>query len=62
MIGSFDSFKPKSAKRYGNVDEVAIRDFSDYAADVRSGLFPDEDDVYKMNSEEAVKFAEALEK
>ena len=31
LIGSFDSFKPKFAKRYGNVGEVAMRAMSDYA-------------------------------
>ena len=60
LIGSFDSFKPKFAKRYGNVGEVAIKAFSDYTAEVRSGAFPDEDHVYKMNAEEAAKFKEAL--
>ena len=60
LIGSFDSFKPKFAKRYGNVGEVAVRAFSDYAAEVRSGAFPDEDHVYKMKADEAAKFQEAL--
>ena len=60
LIGSFDSFKPKFAKRYGNVGEVAIKAFSDYANEVRSGSFPDDDHAYKMNKAEASKLEEAL--
>ena len=62
LIGSFDSFKPKFAKRYGNVGEVAMRAMSDYAEEVRSGIFPDADHVYKMKSEEAEMFKRALKK
>ncbi|WP_417515042.1 3-methyl-2-oxobutanoate hydroxymethyltransferase [Minwuia sp.] len=61
LIGGFDTFKPKFAKRYGNVNEVAVKAFTDYAADVRAGAFPDDDHTYKMNAEEARKLREALE-
>ena len=60
LIGLFDSFKPKFAKRYGNVGEVAVRAFSDYAAEVRSGAFPDEDHVYKMKAAEEGMFQKVL--
>ncbi|MBH67305.1 MAG: 3-methyl-2-oxobutanoate hydroxymethyltransferase [Rhodospirillaceae bacterium] len=62
LIGSFDSFKPKFAKRYGNVGEIAMKAMADYAEEVRSGIFPDEDHVYKMNSAEATKFKNILTK
>jgi len=61
LIGGFDTFKPKFAKRYGNVSEVAVNAFADYAADVRSGAFPDDEHTYKMNAEEARKLRETLE-
>ena len=60
LIGAFDTFKPKFAKRYGNIAEVATRAFAEYAGDVRSGVFPDEDHSYKMKSGEAAKLAAAL--
>ena len=41
LMGAFDTFKPKFAKRYGNVVEVAVGAFKAYADDVRSGAFPD---------------------
>ena len=60
LIGSFDTFKPKFAKRYGNVAEVATRAFEAYVADVRAGTFPDDDHTYPMKAEEAEKLAAAL--
>lgn len=62
LIGSFDSFKPKFAKRYGNVREVAINAFKTYADEVRSGSFPDDDHSYKMKAEEAEKLKQLLAK
>ena len=60
LIGAFDTFKPKFAKRYGNVVEVAVDAFKAYAEDVRSGAFPDDDHSYKMKPEEAEKLQRAL--
>lgn len=60
LIGAFDTFKPKFAKRYGNVVEVAVDAFKAYAEDVRSGSFPDADHSYKMKPEEAEKLKQAL--
>ena len=62
LIGAFDTFKPKFAKRYGNIADVATKAFEDYAADVRAGTFPDADHSYKMKPEEAEKLAKALSK
>ena len=61
LIGAFDTFKPKFAKRYGNIAEVATNAFAQYAQEVREGTFPDEDHTYQMKPEEAQKLAEALE-
>ena len=62
LIGSFDSFKPKFAKRYGNVGAVAIDAFSRFADEVRSGAFPDADHCYTMKPEEADRLRQALAK
>ena len=60
LIGAFDTFKPKFAKRYGNVADVAVEAFKSYVADVRSGAFPNKDHSYHMKTEEAAKLKEAL--
>jgi len=60
LIGAFDNFKPKFAKRYGNIAEVATKAFADYAADVRNGTFPDKDHSYTMKPDEVLKFEKML--
>jgi len=61
LIGAFDTFKPKFAKRYGNVNEVATAALTTYVADVSAGVFPDADHSYAMAPEEAAALAAALE-
>jgi len=60
LLGAFDTFKPKFAKRYANLAEIAVQAFKDYAEDVRSGAFPDEDHSYQMKPEEVSRLAEKL--
>jgi 3-methyl-2-oxobutanoate hydroxymethyltransferase len=62
LIGAFDTFKPKFAKRYGNVVDVAVNAFKAYADEVRSGTFPDDEHSYKMKPEEAEKLKQILNK
>ncbi|MEM9319143.1 MAG: 3-methyl-2-oxobutanoate hydroxymethyltransferase [Pseudomonadota bacterium] len=62
LIGAFDTFKPKFAKRYANVAEIATKAFSDFADEVRAGAFPDADHSYKMKPEEISKLNSALGK
>ena len=62
LLGAFDTFKPKFAKRYANMAEIATKAFADYAEDVRSGAFPDEDHSYKMKPEEIAKLLKALKR
>lgn len=46
LVGLYDPFKPKHAKRYAEVG-ATIRDaISQYAADVRSGAFPAEEHTF----------------
>ena len=62
LLGAFDTFKPKFAKRYANLAEAAVKAFSDYAEDVRSGAFPDADHSYKMKPEESQRLVAILNK
>lgn len=61
LIGAFDTFKPKFAKRYANIDETATNAFAQFASEVRAGNFPDDHHSYKMNSEEIEKLEMALD-
>ncbi|MEM6941612.1 MAG: 3-methyl-2-oxobutanoate hydroxymethyltransferase [Pseudomonadota bacterium] len=60
LIGAFDTFKPKFAKRYANVAQIATEAFAAFAAEVREGTFPDEDHSYDMKPEEAERFQQML--
>lgn len=60
LLGAFDTFKPKFAKRYANLAQDATEAFAAYADDVRSGRFPDADHSYQMKPEEIERFAALL--
>ena len=62
LLGAFDNFKPKFAKRYANLSEVATKAFLDYVMEVQTGKFPDEYHSYKMNEEEIKKLNKVLSK
>lgn len=60
LLGAFDTFKPKFAKRYASLAQDATDAFAAYAEDVRSGRFPDADHSYQMKPEEIERFAALL--
>ena len=62
LLGAFDTFKPKFAKRYANLSEVATKAFLDYVQEVQKGKFPDADHSYKMKEEEIKKLNKVLSK
>ena len=62
LLVAFDTFKPKFAKRYANLSEVATKAFSDYIKEVQTGEFPDADHSYKMKEEEIKKLKQELSK
>ena len=62
LLGAFDTFKPKFAKRYADLAGIATQAFADYAQDVRTGAFPDADHSYQMKPDEVARFATLLAK
>ena len=62
LLGAFDTFKPKFAKRYANLSEVATKALLNYVNEVQTGKFPDEDHSYKMSQEEIKKLNKVLSK
>ncbi|MFY0647656.1 3-methyl-2-oxobutanoate hydroxymethyltransferase [Sulfitobacter geojensis] len=62
LLGAFDAFKPKFAKRYANLAQDATEAFAAYADDVRSGRFPDAEHSYQMKPEEIERFAALLKR
>lgn len=60
LLGAFDTFKPKFAKRYADISKIATNAFSEYAQEVKLGKFPDGDHTYKMEFEESKRLEIAL--
>ena len=63
MLGMYDDFIPKFAKRYTNIGEQMQKAFEEYAKEIREVKFPnDAEHAYKITDEESDKFMELLEK
>lgn len=53
MLGGFDRFLPRFAKQYMNLNEAALEAIGQYAEEVRSRKFPDEEQhTYPMAAED----------
>ena len=63
LIGQFQAFTPKFVKKYCNVAEVITNAMKEYVAEVKGGVFPDEDRYcYHMVEGEEAKFLKLMAK
>ena len=53
LLGIEDRFVPKFVRRYADVKRMSVEAMSAFAADVRSGAFPNHDESYHMCETEA---------
>lgn len=53
MLGFFEAFTPKFAKKYADLNGIIHNALSQYVADVQSGAFPAPEHCYKMQPGEA---------
>ncbi|MGF1600383.1 MAG: 3-methyl-2-oxobutanoate hydroxymethyltransferase [Acidimicrobiales bacterium] len=51
IIGLENRFKPKFVRRYGTAFDDQAAALTRYAADVRSGSFPGDDEIYRANDQ-----------
>ena len=58
LLGLFEAFTPKFAKKYADLAKIETRAFQDYIADVRARRYPGEEHTYQALKNEK----EALEK
>ena len=49
MLGMFSDFTPKFVKRYANIGEVMKEAFQNYIKEVQDGIFPAEENTYKVD-------------
>ena len=61
LIGGFNTFKPKFAKRFGNVADVATNAFKAFVSEVKHSKFPDVEHSYSMSPDEIIKLKHYLE-
>jgi 3-methyl-2-oxobutanoate hydroxymethyltransferase len=61
LLGAFVDFKPKFTKRFANLTEVAVAGLSQYVAEVKQGLFPDDEHSYSIDDEEYEQFLSFVE-
>jgi 3-methyl-2-oxobutanoate hydroxymethyltransferase len=59
LLGLYDGRAPRFVKRYADVAAEARRGLEAYAADVRSGSFPEEQHTYSIPPEELAEFERA---
>jgi len=61
LLGLTEGHLPRFVKRYANLSGEIKQALGDYAEEVRSGAFPDEEHSYSMDKEELAEFETALE-
>lgn len=55
IIGKYGEFTPKFAKKYADVREIIFNSSKQYDEEVKAGLFPSEEHVFKMEDSESEK-------
>lgn len=55
ILGRYHGNTPKFVKQYANIKEIIKHAISDYNSDVKNGLFPGEEHVFKLTQEEKAK-------
>jgi 3-methyl-2-oxobutanoate hydroxymethyltransferase len=56
LLGIEDRFVPKFVRRYTDLKTQTVDALSTYAADVRSGAFPNDDESYHLSDDQAEAF------
>lgn len=56
VFGKYSNFKPKFARRYGDMRQLIFDCATKYDKDVKAGNFPSEDEVFHIEAEELRKY------
>lgn len=55
ILGKFTDFTPKFIKKFANLHETALDGVNTYIKEVKEGLFPSEEETFKLEEEEQKK-------
>ena len=53
LFGKFSEFKPKFARKYGDMKSLILDCATKYNEDVKNGNYPNDDEVFKLTPDEA---------
>lgn len=53
LFGKFSEFKPKFARKYGDMKSLILDCAKKYNEDVKNGSYPNDDEVFKLTPDEA---------
>ncbi len=56
ILGKYQDFTPKFARKYVNIADITQKAISDYVEDVITEKFPTRDEIFNVNEEEKAKF------
>jgi len=51
LLGMNETFNPKFLKKYADISNIARTAFNEYNREVKSGAFPEEKNVFKMEKQ-----------
>jgi 3-methyl-2-oxobutanoate hydroxymethyltransferase len=60
LLGMYEKIKPKFAKRYMNLSEDIVNSLENFKKDVKTGVFPAEENWFSMNDDELKKLREQI--
>lgn len=52
ILGRFDGFTPKFARKYANLKDVILKAAKNYCEDIEKGAFPNKDESFHLSDEE----------
>lgn len=58
LFGKFSEFKPKFARKYGDMKSLILDCVTKYNDDVKNGSFPSEEEVFRLTPEDAHQLEE----
>jgi 3-methyl-2-oxobutanoate hydroxymethyltransferase len=62
LLGLFDRFTPKFAKRYVNLSELMLKAFTSYKEEVLKGIFPSDQHSFHIDDKELRKMKDLIKK
>jgi 3-methyl-2-oxobutanoate hydroxymethyltransferase len=62
LLGLFDRFTPKFAKRYVNLSELMLKAFTSYKEEVLKGIFPSDQHSFHIDEKELGKMKDLIKK